>query len=121
MSKQPYDSDKNGETQPSRIKKKQQKVLAISLILLSILGWSFYSLLSNHAQSHRTVEKLSSQRMALDNPTMHVDSSELFIEKTQNELSQAQKTTSELQEQLELLKKQKEQQEKTNQSQNENM
>jgi conjugal transfer pilus assembly protein TraB len=121
MSKQPYDSDKNVETQPSRIKKKQQKVLAISLILLSILGWSFYSLLSNHAQSHRTVERLSSQRMALDNPTTHVDSSELFIEKTQNELSQSQKTTSELQEQLELLKKQKEQQEKTNQSQNESM
>jgi conjugal transfer pilus assembly protein TraB len=121
MTKQSYDSDKNSETQPSRIKKKQQKVLAITIMIASILGWSFYSLLSSHAQSHRAVEKLSSQRMALDNPTTHVDSSGLFIEKTQNELSQAQKTTSELQEQLELLKKQKEQQEKTNQSQNESL
>ncbi len=121
MSKQHYDSDKNVETQPSRIKKKQQKVLAISLILLSILGWSFYSLLSNHAQSHRTVERLSSQRMTLDNPTTHVDGSEVFIEKTQNELSQTQKTTSALQHQLEILTEQKEEQEKTNQSNNESM
>jgi conjugal transfer pilus assembly protein TraB len=121
MSKQSYDSDKNVDTQPSRIRKKQQKVLAVTIMIASILGWSFYSLLSHHAQSHRAPDKSSSQRMALDNPTAHVDSSGVFIEKTQNQLSQAQKTTSELQEQLELLKKQKEQQEKTNQSQNESM
>jgi hypothetical protein len=79
MSKQSYDSDKNSETQPSRIRKKQQKVLAIGIMIACILGWSFYSLLSNHAQSHRALEKSSSQHMALDNPTTHVDSSELVV------------------------------------------
>jgi conjugal transfer pilus assembly protein TraB len=121
MSKQSYDTDKNLDTQPSRIRKKQQKMLAISLIILSILGWTFYSLLSNHTQSHEILNKPSSQRISLDNPTTHVDSSGVFIEKTQNELSKTLKTTSELQQQLELLKNQKEQQEKTNQSQNESM
>ncbi len=121
MSKQSYDSEKNVDTQPSRIKKKQQNVLAIGIIIASLLGWVFYSLLSGHVQSSHSTHEPSSQRMAMDNPTTHVDSSELFIEKTQNGLSQAQKTTSALQEQLELLKKQKEQQEKTNQSQNESM
>src|ERR1700683_4270974 len=108
MSEKSYDSDKNVDTQPSRIKKKQQKVLAISLIILSILGWTFYSLLSNHSQSHQTIQRSSLQRMTMYNQTTHVDSSEIFIEKTQNELSQAQKATSELQKNLELLKTQKE-------------
>jgi conjugal transfer pilus assembly protein TraB len=121
MSKQPYDADKNVDTQPSRIRKKQQKVLAIGIMIASILGWSLYSLLSNHAQSHRAPDKSSSQRMALDNPTRHVDGSEVFIEKTQNELSQTKKTTSALQHQLEILTQQKEEQEKTNQSNNESM
>ena len=75
MSKQPYDSEKNVDTQPSRIKKKQQKVLAISIIILSLLGWAFYSLLSDHVQSHHTIHKPSSQRVAMDNPTTRVDSS----------------------------------------------
>ena len=88
MSKQSDDSEKNVDTQPSRIKKKQQKVLAIGIIIVSLLGWVFYSLLSGHVQSSHTVHKPSSQRMAMDNPTTHVDSSEVFIEKTQNELSQ---------------------------------
>lgn len=119
--KQPYDADKNMDTQPSRIKKKQQKVLAVSLIVLSILGWAFYSLLSDHAQSHRTPSKGSTQRVQIDNPTARVDSSQVFIEQTQSRLSQAQKETSALQQQLELLKTQKEEQEKTNQSHNESM
>ena len=109
------------DTQPSRIKKKQQKALAISLMILSLLGWAFYSLFSGHVQSSHAAHQPSSQRMAMDNPTTHVDSSEVFIEKTQNELSREQKTTSALQQQLELLKTQKEQQEKTNQSQNDAM
>src|ERR1700679_4313296 len=98
MSKQNY-SESSVDTQPNRIRKKQQKVLAVSLILFSLLGWIFYSLLSHKAQSHQPLQKSSSQRVALDNPTTHVDSSGVFIEKTQNELSRTLKTTSELQQQ----------------------
>ena len=120
MSKQNH-SENSADTQPSRIRKKQQKALAISLIILSILGWTFYSLLSNHAQSHQTTSKGFTQRIQIDNPTTRVDSSQIFIEQTQSRLSQDQKETSELQKQLELLKSQKEEQEKTNQSNSESM
>ncbi len=36
------------DTQPSRVKKKQQKHLAIAVIAVGLIGWLFYSFLSSH-------------------------------------------------------------------------
>ena len=120
MSKKNY-SESPVDTQPSRIKKKQQKYLAISIIILGILGWAFYSLLSGQAASHQSARHESEQHFPMDNPITHVDVSSVWMERTQNELSKAQKKTSELEDQLKLLSEQKETQEKSNQSQNETL
>ncbi len=115
----PDHSEKNVDTQPSRIKKKQQKHLAIGVIMIAILGWVFFTFLSGHISSHSERKHEADSHFQIDNPTTHVDASSIWIERTQNELNKTQKTTSELQQQLQLLSAQKESQEKANQSQNE--
>lgn len=112
-------SEQNVETQPSRIKKKQQKHLAIGVIVISAVGWIFYTFMSGHMASNSATRHATDSHFQIDNPTTHVDASSIWIERTQNELNKTQKTTSELQQQLQLLSAQKESQEKANQSQNE--
>lgn len=109
------------DTQPSRVKKKQQKHLAIAVIAVALIGWVFYSFLSDHADSQSQRKRESTTQFQIDNPTTHVDGANLWMERTQNELTQAQKMTSALQQQLQLIAQQKTVQEQTNQSQQEAM
>ena len=107
------------DTQPSRVKKKQQKHLAIAVIAVALIGWVFYSFLSDHADSQSPGKRKSSTQFQIDNPTTHVDSAGLWMERTQAELNKTQKTNSELQKQLQFIAQQKTTQEQTNQSQSE--
>ncbi len=45
------------DTQPSRVKKKQQKHLAIAVISIALIGWVFYLFLSSHADLHHRVNE----------------------------------------------------------------
>ena len=109
------------DTQPSRVKKKQQKHLAIAVIAVACIGWVFYSFLSSHADSQSQGKRESTTQFQIDNPTTHVDGAGLWMERTRTELNKTQKTTSELQQQLQLIAQQKTAQEQTNQSQHEAM
>src|SRR3984957_3097367 len=109
------------DTQPSRVKKKQQKHLAIAVITVAIIGWVFYSFLSSHADLQSQDKRKSTTQFQIDNPTTHVDSAGLWMERTQTELNKTQKTNSELQKQLQFIAQQKTTQEQTNQSQREAM
>ncbi len=109
------------DTQPSRVKKKQQKHLAIAVIAVALIGWVFYSFLSSHADSQSQGKRESTTQFQIDNPTTHVDGAGLWMERTRTELNKTQKTTSELQQQLHLIAQQKTAQEQANQSQREAM
>lgn len=109
------------DTQPSRIKKKQQQRLALGLLMIGILGWVFYVVMSGQISSQPAVKPENKPSFQLESATAHVNSADVWMEHTQNALVQTQKNTTELQQQLQLLTAQKESQEKTHQSQQETL
>lgn len=108
----------NPETQPCRVKKKQQNHLLIAVGVVILIGWAVYGLVSSqtHSSSKRSAP---GEKIEIANPLAHIDSASLLIEHAQNQLSKTEKTTADLQQQLQLLAQQKSTEEQTNHTQGE--
>ncbi len=101
----------------AHIKKKQRFNLGICLILIVVVGWGIYAMVSDdNGVTHLRHDKNVSVNMT--DPLTHVNESSVWIERTQNTLAKTLKTTQSLEQQLQRLNSAKTDQEKSNQTQN---
>ncbi|CAN5421167.1 TraB/VirB10 family protein [soil metagenome] len=100
-------------TEPSIVKKKQQRNFVILAVTVALLLWGLAYLMGDKKEQSHVNEK--SETVEFATSLNHVDPQSVWVERAQNQLAQQTKTSSALEQQMQLLQQAKDNQDKQTQ------